>query len=353
MIAIIGPIVVLIIGALIVLPNTLFTVDETQVAIVTEFGAFKQAYTTPGLRVKQPFVQQVTRFERRLLRVEAPPASVLTSDKRNLVIDAYARYRIIDPILFFRALRDERAADSRVGDIVNSELRREVALDLQEEVIGPQREGIMRRITDATNLVEVDRAEALAPSGGFLPIVSIQIARQTEGAATERGRGPTAIELAALVREASPKELTGNKVTYSVPLVNRLGLEIVDVRIKRADFPPDIASSIYARMRAERERIASGLRAEGSQRDAEIRAEVDRDVRVLLQTAEGTSALLRGEAEQQSIRILAEALGQDPEFYSFRRSLEAYKNSLKGDTTIVLDANSDLFKYLQDPSAKP
>ena len=149
------------VGALIVLPQTFFTVDETQVAIVTEFGAFKDAFTTPGLRVKQPFTQQVRRFDKRLQRVEAPAASVLTADKRNLVIDAYARYRIVDPLRFFQSLQDERGADARVGDIVASELRREVALDLQEEVIGPKRQEIMRRITDATNLFEIKRTEAL------------------------------------------------------------------------------------------------------------------------------------------------------------------------------------------------
>jgi membrane protease subunit HflC len=350
--AIIAPLIVIIIGALIVLPQTFFTVDETQVAIVTQFGEFKRQYRTPGLRTKTPFAESVTKFDKRLLRVEAPPASVLTSDKRNLVIDAYARYRIADPLIFFQSLTDERRADSRVGDIVASELRREVAQDLQEEVIGPKREEIMRRVTLASNLFEIDRDAALALPGGLRNgDLTIRVTAEEDGVTT-RGRPATQEEIAALEKEAAPEMLGPQGVAYFVPLKNEQGIEIVDVRIKRADFPPDIASSVYARMRAERERIASGLRAEGSQRDAEIRAEVDRDVRILLQDAEGTSAQLRGEAEQQAITVLAEALEEDPEFYEFRRSLEAYKAALAGDTTIFLDPQSDLFKYLQDPSGK-
>jgi len=125
---------------------------------------------------------------------------------------------------------------------------------------------------------------------------------------------------------------------------------IVDVRIKRADFPPDIESSVFSRMEAERERIASGLRAEGTQRDSEIRAEVDRQVNVILETAEGTSALLRGEAEQEAITILAESLEADPDFYSFRRSLEAYKVFMDSQTTVLIDPQSDLLKFLTDPN---
>ncbi len=348
---IIGPIVVILIGALIVLPQTFFTVDETQLAIVTEFGEFQRSYTTPGLRTKTPFAQQVTRFDKRLLRVETEPASVLTGDKRNLVIDAYARYRIVEPLLFFQRLRDETSAGARVVDIVESELRREVALDLQEEVIGPKRAEIMDRITQATNLFEVDGQRALGLSGSLRAEgLTIRIITPESGTAA-RGRPPTAEELAELERQRAPATLGGVKVSYYVPLGQELGIVIVDVRIKRADFPVNIASSIYARMRAERERIASGLRAEGAQRDAEVRAEVDRDVEVLLETAQGESAKLRGEAEEEAIRILADSLEEDPEFYAFRRSLEAYKLSLQGDTTIVLDADSELFKYLQDPSA--
>ncbi len=348
--AAIASIIVVIVGVIIVVPQALFTVDETQLAIVTNLGKFKEDYQEAGLYFKAPFVEQVTRFDKRLQRVEAPPASVLTADKRNLVIDAYARYRITDPLIFFQSLTEERRADSRVGDIVASQLRREVALDLQADVIGPKRVEIMERVKIASNLFEIERQVALELPGGLRSTsLKILITELVDGVSS-RGEIPTPEEFEALLNDPSPAILGVRTVAYFVPLKDEQGIEIIDVRIKRADFPPDVASSIYARMRAERERIASGLRAEGSQRDAEIRAEVDRDVQILLQGAEGTAAQLRGEAEQEAIGILAAALEEDPEFYAFRRSLEAYKTSLAGDTTIFLDPDSDLFRYLQDPS---
>lgn len=145
------PLIVIILAVVIVVPQTLFVVDETEVAIVTRFGEFKRSHRDPGLQVKTPFAEQVTRFDKRLLRVDVAPASLLTADKRNLVIDSYARYKIVDPLVFFKNLRNESQAGSRVGDIVNAQLRQEVALDDQEEVISDTREDIMNRITIASN----------------------------------------------------------------------------------------------------------------------------------------------------------------------------------------------------------
>ena len=343
-------IIIVIVAAFILVPQALFTVDETQVAIVTRFGAFQRDYRSPGLYVKQPFVETVVKMDSRLLRVDAQPASLLTSDKRNLVIDAYARYRIVDPLKFFQRLRTETEAVSRVSDIVNSQLRREVALDTQSEVISETREQVMRRVADASNRSEIPRERALELFNNNLrdPRLTIIITELTaEGTAT-RGRPATNEELDALSREARPDILgdTGS-VAYFRPLVDELGIEIIDVRIKRADFPTEIETSVFARMRAERARIAEGLRAEGTQRDREIRAEVDRDVQIILETANGTAARLRGEAEQEAITILAEALEKAPEFYEFRRSLEAYEKIIDGQSLVVLEIDSELFKYLQ------
>lgn len=153
------PLIVIIIAAVIVIPQTLFVVDETELAIVTRFGEFKREHKSPGLMVKTPFAEQVTRFDKRLLRVDVAPASLLTSDKRNLVIDSYARYRIVDPLIFFKNLRNEASAGSRVGDIVNSQLRQEVARDLQTEVISETREDIMDRVTKDSNRIEISRGD--------------------------------------------------------------------------------------------------------------------------------------------------------------------------------------------------
>lgn len=351
---IIATIVIIAIAGLILIPQTLFTVDETQLAIVTRFGAFQRDYRSPGLYVKQPFVENVVKMDSRLLRVDAQPASLLTSDKRNLVIDAYARYRIVDPLRFFQRLRTEFEANTRVADIVNSQLRREVALDTQSEVISETREVVMRRVAEASNRSDISREEAIQITNGALrdPRITILLTPPSEEGILSRARLATNEEIAMLEREAEPAELDGYTISYSRPLSEELGIEIVDVRIKRADFPTDIEASVFARMRAERAKIAEGLRAEGNRRDREIRARVDRDVQVILETANGTGARLRGEAEQEAIQILAEALEQDPEFYEFRRSLEAYENILDENALVVLESDSDLFKYLQTSQAQ-
>jgi membrane protease subunit HflC len=343
--------VVAVLFALIVLPQIFYTVDETQMAIVTRFGEFKEAHTSPGIRTKWPFVYRVTKFDKRLLRVDAQPASLLTSDKRNLVIDAYARYRIVDPLLFFQRLTSEVEAESRVANIVNSQIRSEVALDLQTDVISETREEIMRRVTTASNRFEVSRERAMTelPDGLRDSRITVVLTKAVQDPnAPERGQVATPEQIEALIREPNPPELDGLRAQYFVPLINQLGIEIVDVRMKRADFPPAIAQSVFDRMKAERDRIASGLRAEGEQRDLEIRADVDRQATITLQTAEGFAAQVRGEGESEAIKILAAALEEDPAFYDFQRTLEAYKNTLDADTTLVLDANSDFFKFLQD-----
>ena len=276
------PIVIL---AAILGPQFLFVVDETQVAIVTRFGDPQRSIRTPGLNLKTPFVDTVTYFEKRLLLFDASADSLLTEDKRRLVIDVYARGRIVDPLLFFERVRDETRARNRAIEIIASELRREIALDLQAEIIATSREAIMLRVRDAI-----------------------------------------------------------------APKLAELGIQTVDVRIKRADFPEEIADSIHQRMSAERKRLADRERAQGAERDAEIRAETDKEAAIILAEADKTANLTRGEGEAEAITIFAGALEQDPEFYTFQRSLEAYKKFLTQNTTVVLPANSDLFRFLQSPT---
>ena len=276
------PIVIL---AAILGPQFLFVVDETQVAIVTRFGDPQRSIRTPGLNLKTPFVDTVTYFEKRLLLFDASADSLLTEDKRRLVIDVYARGRIVDPLLFFERVRDETRARNRAIEIIASELRREIALDLQAEIIATSREAIMLRVRDAI-----------------------------------------------------------------APKLAELGIQVVDVRIKRADFPEEIADSIHQRMSAERKRLADRERAQGAERDAEIRAETDKEAAIILAEADKTANLTRGEGEAEAITIFAGALEQDPEFYTFQRSLEAYKKFLTQNTTVVLPANSDLFRFLQSPT---
>ena len=279
--------VLLIVGALIagiVGPQIFFVVDETQVALVTRFGEVKQQIRSPGLFAKTPFVDSVTYFDKRLLIFDAPPDSLLTKDKKRLIIDVYARGRIVDPKLFRETVRTVNQASSRAVDIISSELRLEIAGDNQAEVITTSREGIMLRVLNSSR-----------------------------------------------------------------PKLEQFGIELVDVRIKRADFPIEIADSVYARMQAERKRKADKERAEGAEIDATVRAGVDKEATIIVANAQRTADITRGEGEAKAIIIFAEAIGSDLDFYTFQRSLEAYEKIFAEKSTIVVPADSDLFQFLQSP----
>ena len=276
--------ILLVIIAAVIGPQALFVVDETKSAVVTRFGEPRATVKNPGLNSKIPFAETVNYFDNRLLNFDAPAEPLITKDKKTLVIDVYARGKIVDPLTFFRTLTTESRAQERVIGIVASELRREIANDNQSEIIEATREVIMNRVRDAV-----------------------------------------------------------------VPIVAEFGIEIIDVRIKRADFPDAIAESIYQRMRAERARIANRDRAEGEEQSLIIRASADRTAVEIRSEAQRNAQIIRGEAEAEAITIFAEALEEDPEFYRFQRSLEAYKKFLTTNTTVVLPANSDLFRFLQSP----
>ena len=263
--------VALIIVMAIMVPQIFFTVSETEVGIVTRFGQIKSEITSPGLRIKTPFIDQVTKFEKRLLIFDAPPDSLLTKDKKRLIIDVYARGRIVDPRVFKERLGDEQRATDRAVDIISSELRREIGIYNQSEIITTQRDLMMENVKVAV----------------------------------------------------TPKLL-------------EFGIEVEDVRIKRADFPGEIADSVYARMQAERQRKADKERAEGAEIDAQVRADAARKATIILANATRDSQIISGCGEAEATRIFAEALEQDPEFYSFQRSLESFKYILGSGTTVVM-----------------
>lgn len=276
--------IVLLVLAAIILPQVIVVVDETELAIITRLGNPQRSIRSAGLYVKAPMIDSVTKFEKRLLIFDAPAESLLTSDKKRLIIDVYARGRITDPLLFFQTLRNVTQARSRVIDIVASELRREVAQDTQSDIIKIKREEVENAVRDAVR-----------------------------------------------------------------PRIKELGIEVVDVRVKRADFPQAIAGSVYERMKAERKRIADRERAQGAEADLQKRAEVDRQAIEIRSEARKQADIIRGEAEAEAIAIYAEALEQDPDFYRFIRTLEAYAKFLTENTTVVLPADSELFEFLQSP----
>ena len=305
--AIIAIVIVILVGIL--GPATLFTVDETQLVVVTRFGDIRGVHTSPGLKVKAPFVDSVRRFDKRLLRVDVPAATLPDKDKEFLVVDAYARYRITDVEKFFKKLRTLRSAEDRIGRIVIAALREEVGKRNKQEIIGARVEQVVDEVT-----------------GFEEEIVTATDTRQ---------------EILAVVLAASDATVKSSE--------NDFGVEVMDVRIKRADFPEAAQQNIFSRMRAERERISREFRAEGQEERDTIEASANRQRTIILAEAQRDAARTRGEGEAEAIRIFADALEQNPEFFAFERSLQAYKKFLSTNTTVILSSEANLFQFLEDP----
>ena len=275
----------LILASFIFIPQVFYKVDETNQAIVLRFGAVKTTSKTPGLYIKAPFVDQVIYFDKRLLIFDAPPESILTDDKKRLIVDVYARAHITDPVTFYKTLTSEALGKAQAIDILSSELRTEFAKDQQAEIVTTKRNEIMEQIKS-----NMDSKYA------------------------------------------------------------NFGLTLLDVRIKRADFPDAIQESVYTRMRSERKRKADKERAEGAKIDLEVRADVDKKAAIIKAEAKRDAEKIKGEGDAEAIIILANAMEKDPEFYNFQRTLLAYRIFIDSQTTIVLPAESELFQFLEDPS---
>jgi modulator of FtsH protease HflC len=265
-----------------------FIVSQTHRALVLQFGEPVRAIDQPGLYWRTPFVQTVEQFDRRILDLQTDEQEVIAADQKRLIVDAFARYRISDPLAFYRAFRNEIAARQRLTAIVDSTIR---------SVLG--------------------RA--------------------------------TFIDLVRNKRE----ELMKDTIVRVNDDVKNLGVEIVDVRIRRADLPEANQQAIYRRMQTERQREAAELRAQGSEQSQRIKASADREVTVLLANANRDSERTRGEGDAERNRIYAEAFNKDRDFFAFYRSMQAYEEALKGaHTRIVVSPTSEFFRYFNDPSAK-
>ena len=303
---------VLVILALIIISQSLYVVQETDQVVVTRFGDVRSVQTTPGLNVKAPFVDSVTRYDRRLLRIDAPPDRFLDQDINILEIDVYGRFRISNPRQFLQVVNTEENARRILAQRINSSLRAVVANRTREEIIGGD--------------VELD----------------------------ESGEPVTDDEGNSRVRPTDSRTVLLQEVLASVQadLAQEdppFGVEMIDIRIKRADFPQEVAGRIFERMRSDREKISRRLRAEGEEEARTRRAAADRDVEVILAAADRDADRLRGDGEAQAISILAESLNKDPEFFSFRRSLDAYTEFLNQRTTLILSSDAPIFKFLQSP----
>jgi membrane protease subunit HflC len=276
---------ILVVGFLVV--TSFFTVDVTQLAVVTQFGRPVQVVTQPGLRMKIPLVQQVRRFDGRLQVLEPQQAEFLTNDKKNVVLNYFAVWRVQDPLKYFRRLPSEAAARSQLSDVLSSQLGAALASTPFEQLISTDTEG--------------RRLRAM---------------------------------VAAILADAQ------------VVASREYGIELVDFDLRRLSFPDQNRRSVFERMRAERERIARRFRSEGEEEARKIRAQADREESQILSEAYKESEILKGEGQAKATRIYGDAIAKDPEFYDFSRTLEAYRKFLDEKTTLVLPSDSELMRLL-------
>ena len=283
-----GVIVVLIAAALIVVWGSLFTVYQTQQALVVRLGKVVRVVNQPGLHWKMPLVDSVITIDKRILDLEAPTQEIIASDQKRLVVDAFARYRIKSPLRFYQTLGSTSAANSQLEILLNSALRRVLGESSFIDLVRDKRAALMERIQEL------------------------------------------------LDHEAQ---------SY--------GIQVVDVRIRRADLPEQNSQAVYRRMQTERQREAAEYRAQGQQRAQEIRSQADRQVTVLIANAKSKAEQIRGEGDAKRNEIYAAAYSKDPKFFDFYRSMQAYRTGLKqNDTRYVLGPDSSFFRFFNDPSGK-
>ncbi len=265
---------------------TLFTVDQRERAIVFQLGEVKEVIATPGLHFKWPFIQNVRFFDARILTMDTPDAErYITSEKKNLLVDTFVKWRINDARQYYKSVGDEVQAQTRISQTVNATLREEFGKHTVQEVVSEDRDVIMKVVRERANLD-----------------------------------------------------------------AKQIGVEIIDVRLKRVDLPQEVSDSVYKRMDAERKSVANQLRSEGSAASERIRAEADKEREVIIANAYKDAQRIKGEGDAKAAAAYAQAYGQDSEFYAFYRSLEAYRSSFKDRSDVlVLEPNSDFFKYLKGP----
>jgi membrane protease subunit HflC len=261
---------------------SLYTIDETEQAIILEFGKpMGETVSSAGLHFKLPW-RSVIKFENRILEYDVEPQAIITKDKKKLEVDNYARWRIADPLLFYRSVRTLNGALSRIDPIVYSELRVELGKHVLSEIVDKRRVKIMETVSDKTE-------EKLA----------------------------------------------------------EYGIDIIDVRIKRADLSKENERAVFDRMRAERQRKAKQYRSEGEEEALMIRAETDKEKTIILANAYKESQILKGEGDAKAVEIYADAFKSDPKFYEFIRTLEAYEKVVDKKSTLILSTDSDLFDMLK------
>jgi membrane protease subunit HflC len=299
--------------ATVVLLASVYTLSETEQAILTQFGRpVGGLVTEPGLHLKVPFIQDVHRFDKRWLEFDGDAREITTKDKKYIVVDTYARWRIADPLRFYQAVRDERGAQSRLDDIVDGETRNAVAsFDLIELVRSSN-----RTFQTTEELEGIGAAEAMT--------------------AVASGRA----QIARIILEKAAK------------ITPEFGIELVDVRFRRINYVESVQAKVFDRMISERKRIAERSRSEGHGRAAEIRGEKERDVLAVTSVGYKQAQELKGAADAKSTAVYAKAYGKDPEFYQFSKAMETLIRGLDDKALLILSTDSELLKYLKGSEVK-
>jgi membrane protease subunit HflC len=322
----------ILIGLLVVIlaAGALYRVDETEQVIITQFGQpVGKPITTPGLKVKLPFVQTVRRVDKRILEWDGNPDQIPTLDKRFILVDTTARWRIVDPLLFLQTVGDERSAQSRLDDLIDSAARDVVSSHRLIQVVRN-----FERDLPLQDLEEAATIESKAPDTG-----------ETKA---ETAALPSVAEAAAPGERLGRDVITGLMVKRAQPRLAELGIELVDVRIKRVNYVREVEQKVFERMISERRRIAARYRSEGDGASAKIRGDKERELDRIRSEAYRQAQEAIGKADAEAAAIYAGAYGQDGEFYSFLQTLETYKHTLQKNSSLVLTTDSDFYRYLKN-----
>jgi membrane protease subunit HflC len=295
------------VGALILLFSSTYTIVESQQVIVTRFGKIVQGpIDQPGLHWKQPFIDEVLRFDKRWLEWDGEPNQVPTRDKKYIWVDAYARWRIIDPIRFFQRLRDESPAQSRLDDIIDGEIRNTIA---------------------SHDLIEIVRSSSREFDKGD----------ENEDRATNPGEFKVVLGRDELTRIVLHKAST---------ITPEYGIELADVQIKRINYVDSVQLKVFERMISERKQIAERSRSEGQGKSAEIRGKIERELKQIESESFRKAEEIRGRGDAEAAAIYAAAYNKDPDLYAFLKTMETFKTTIDKDTSVVLSTDNQLFKYL-------
>ena len=306
------PIIIIVILCVPIIGSMFYVVNEAEQVVITEFGRpVGEPIVDAGLKIKTPFIQQIHRFEKRVLEWEGSPNQIPTKDKKFIWLDTTARWRIKDALKFYQALGTEVLAQSRLDDIIDSAARDLVTAQLLTEVV-----------RDSNRVLTLD-IETLEEDEGQMgePLEEIQIGRE---------------KITQMIRE---------KVQETVP---QFGIELVDVQIKRINYVDEVREKVFTRMISERQRISEKYKSEGEGEAAKIMGEKQKELERIQSEAYKETEQIKGDADAQAIQIYAEAHGKDPEFFAFLQTLETYRNSTNPSTKLILTTDSELYKYLKD-----